>query len=220
MGGGADYPGLHSVCVDPRSADTVRIAVSSAGMWQTNDGGATWDSRSRGMRAEFMPPDQQYDPLVQDPHRITQCPSRPDVLWCQHHNGIFRSVDGGANWTEITDVGVSTFGFGVVVHPRDPDTAWFVPAIKDEKRVPADGRFVVTRTQDGGRTFEVLDRGLPQAHAYDLVYRHGLDIDATGERLVMGSTTGGVWISEDGGESWLEAAGRLPPVYCVRFMAS
>jgi hypothetical protein len=94
-----------------------------------------------------------------------------------------------------------------------------VPAIKDEKRVPADGRFVVTRTRDGGHTFETLSRGLPQQNAYDLVYRHALDIDASGDRLVMGSTTGGVWVSEDGGDSWLEAAGRLPPVYCVRFMA-
>lgn len=219
-GGGADWPGVHSVCIDPRDHDTVRVGVSSAGMWQTTDGGKTWDCRADGMRAEYMPTGQQFDPLAQDPHRIVQSPSHPDVLWTQHHNGIFRSTNCGATWTEITDVGVSTFGFAVAVHPREPDTAWFVPAIKDEKRVPADGRFIVTRTQDGGRTFDVLDRGLPAVHAYDLVFRHGLDIDESGERLVMGSTTGGVWVSEDGGDSWMEAAGRLPPVYCVRFMAS
>lgn len=218
-GGGADLPGIHSISVDPRSPATVRIAVSCAGMWQTDDAGATWACRSQGMRAAYMPPDQQYDPNVQDPHRLAQCRDVPDALWVQHHNGIFRSVDGGAQWSEITDVPVSTFGFAVVAHPKDPETAWFVPAINDERRIPEGGRFVVTRTRDGGRSFEVLTTGLPSRHAYDIVYRHGLDICSEGRRLVMGSTTGSVFVSEDGGETWSCAADRLPPVYCVRFMA-
>jgi hypothetical protein len=76
---------------------------------------------------------------------------------------------------------------------------------------------VVTRTKDGGKTFEVLTRGLPQAHAYDLVYRHALDVDETGSRLAFGSTTGSVWLSEDSGESWHSLSAHLPPVYAVRF---
>ena len=125
---------------------------------------------ANGMRAEFMPPERQYEPNIQDPHRVAQCRDAPDVLWAQHHNGIFRSEDGAASWHEITDVEPSTFGFAVAVHPHDPKTAWFVPAIKDEKRYPAGGQVVVTRTRDGGRTFDVLRNGLPQQHAYDLVY--------------------------------------------------
>lgn len=74
------------------------------------------------------------------------------------------------------------------------------------------------RTRDGGRTFEVLDRGLPGPHAsFDLVFRHELDIDETGDRLVFGSTTGSLWISEDQGDSWLNVSRHLPPVHAVRF---
>jgi hypothetical protein len=217
FGGGADHPGIHSVCVDPRDSRRVLVGVSVGGAWLTENGGDTWTVRSQGMRAAFMPPEKQYDPVVQDPHRIVQCPAAPEVFWCQHHNGVFRSTNGGKEWTEVTTVKPSVFGFGVVVHPRDPDTAWFVPAVKDECRIPVDGKMVAARTRDGGKTFTVLREGLPQEHAYDLVYRHALDIDDTGDRLAMGSTTGGLWISEDQGDSWREGSAHLPPVYSVRF---
>ena len=91
---------------------------------------------------------------------------------------------------------------------------------KDEKRCPTDGRVAVNRTHDGGKTFETLRRGLPQEHAYDLVYRHGLDVDETGNRLVFGSTTGSLWVSEDGGDSWQTISSNLPPIYAVRFANS
>ena len=138
-------------------------------------------------------------------------------MWCQHHSGIYRSEDAGHTWTEVTAAKPSAFGFAVAAHPRDPKTAWFIPAIKDEKRYPVDAKIVVSRTRDGGKSFEVLHKGLPQRHAYDLVYRHALSVDETGERLAFGSTSGGLWISEDGGESWAAPDARLPPVAAVRF---
>ena len=125
--------------------------------------------------------------------------------------------DGGKVWQEIDNAGPSTFGFAVVVHPEDPDTAWFIPALKDEKRIPVAAEVVVTRTRDGGKSFKTLRNGLPQAHAYDLVYRHALDIDGTGNRLAFGSTTGNLWVSEDQGDSWQCVSQHLPPIYCVRF---
>ncbi len=112
----------------------------------------------------------------------------------------------------------SVFGFGVAVHPDRPGTAWFAPAVKDEFRYPVDGKLVVARTTDGGESFEVLRDGLPQADAYDLIYRHGLEVDETGERLAMGSTTGGVWISDNAGDRWTGLEARLPPIYAVRFI--
>jgi photosystem II stability/assembly factor-like uncharacterized protein len=217
FGGGAESPGIHSICVDPRDSKHVTVGVSCGGVWLTRDGGRTWQLGGAGMRAEFMPPEKQFEPNAQDPHLVAQCAARPDVLWVQHHNGIFRSTDAARSWTEIEHVKPSAFGFAVAVHPRDADTAWFVPAVKDEKRYPADGRVVVNRTRDGGKSFDTLARGLPQAHAYDLVYRHALDIDDGGDCLVMGSTTGTVWISEDQGESWQTVSSNLPPVYAVCF---
>ncbi|HEX4868986.1 MAG TPA: hypothetical protein VFV32_15345 [Acidimicrobiales bacterium] len=216
MGGGFDHPGLHSVCVDPRSAEVVLVGISCGGTWRTEDDGASW-TVSTGMRAGFMPPDQAENPVVQDPHRLARCASAPDVVWCQHHSGVFRSTDGGATFSEITDIEPSTFGFGVAAHPHDPDTAWLAPAIADEARVPVDGRLVVTRTRDGGESWEALGRGLPDRDAYHLVYRHALDVDANGERLALASTTGSLWVSEDAGESWARVSADLPPIACVRW---
>ncbi len=217
MGGGADQPGIHSVLVDPRDSDRVLVGVSCGGVWETTDDGATWTVRAEGMRADFMPPEQAGDPVIQDPHRVVACPADFDRLWTQHHCGIWRSTDAARTWQEVEHAGPSTFGFAVAVHPREPDTAWFVPAHSDQHRIPVDGRVVVTRTRDGGKSFDVLDDGLPRADAYDLVFRHGLAIDDTGDRLAFGSTTGSVWLTEDGGEHWSTLSTHLPPVYAVTF---
>ena len=217
FGGGYDDPGVHSIVVDPRNAQRITVGVSCGGLWVSEDGGETWECRTKGMWAAYMPPEQKEMGEIQDPHRVAVCASSPDVLWVQHHNGVFRSTDAARSWTEVTAIEPSNFGFAVAVHPSEPATAWFAPGVKDECRVPVDGNVVVARTRDGGETFELLRNGLPQGHAYDLVYRHALDIDASGDRLVMGSTTGSLWITEDGGDSWHTISSNLPPIYATRF---
>ena len=217
MPGGADLPGLHSVCVDPRDARRVAVGVSTGGVWATEDAGASWTLRGEGMRAEYMAPELAHDPIAQDVHRLVQCEADPRRMWVQHHNGIFVSSDEGRTFTEIKNVEPSVFGFAVAVHPRNPDTAWFVPEIKDEKRIPRGGKLAVTRTRDGGKHFDVLSEGLPQSHAYDVVYRHALALDQSGERLAFGSTTGGLWVSENQGDSWACVSHTLPPIYAVTF---
>ncbi|MDO9074082.1 MAG: exo-alpha-sialidase [Rubrivivax sp.] len=216
FGGGYPEPGIHSVCPHPQRPQDLLVGVSCAGAWVAADDGASWRVQADGMRADFMPPEQAGDPNIQDPHRIVRCAAAPEVLWCQHHCGIWRSIDNAASWQEVK-APVSSFGFAVAVHPQDPHTAWFVPAIKDDKRVPVDGALVVNRTRDGGRTFETLRAGLPQQDTYDLVYRHGLDVCAEGRSLLMGSTTGGLWASSDGGDHWLTVSLNLPPIAAVRF---
>lgn len=221
FGGGKDESGIHSILVDPRDSRCLHVGVSCGGVWFSRDGGASWTCRATGMFAEYMPPDRRDDPTIQDPHRIARCAAEPDVLWCQHHNGIFVSRDAGQSWqTRNESVQPSSFGFAVCVSPVDPQTAWFVPGVKDECRVPVDGRLVVTRTRDGGESFEVLTDGLPQEHAYDIVYRHAFDISADGRRLAMASTTGNLWISEDAGDHWRLITSSLPLVHSLRFAES
>lgn len=215
-GGGYDFPGIHSICVHPDDPQCVAVGISCGGVWQTTDGGEKWEQTAHGMKYDFLPEDQGgADPEGQDPHCMVQCRSQPDRFWVQHHSSIYRSDNGGRAWDEIENVKPSNFGFAVAVHPNDPDTAWFVPAKKDEHRYPVNGEFVVTRTRDGGESFETLREGLPTGPAYDLVYRHALAVDAEGKALVMGSTTGSVWISENSGESWKQLSAHLPPVYVV-----
>lgn len=210
FGGGADAPGIHSILVDGKG---ITLGISCGGVWKSPDNGESWELAGAGMRAPYMPPEQETNPNIQDVHRIAQCASRPEVMWVQHHGGIYRSTDAGRTWTSLG----SAFGFAVAAHPKDPLTAWFVPAIKDELRYPADGKLAVTRTRDGGKSFETLSEGLPQEHAYDLVYRHALDVDSSGERLAIGSTTGGLWLSANGGDAWRCICAHLPPIYCLRF---
>jgi len=217
FGGGYDYPGIHSICVDPRDTNHVTVGVSCGGVWVTRDGGETWACKADGMFADYMPPESSRDPEIQDPHRVVNCPSAPDHFWAQHHNGVFRSTDDSQSWHGIDSVKPSTFGFAAAVHPRDPDTCWLAPAIADQKRVPVDGKVVVARTRDGGKTFDALREGLPQEHSYDLVFRHALDVDETGDRLAMGSTTGSLWISDNAGDNWQSVTAHLPPIYCVQF---
>ncbi|MGE5540560.1 MAG: WD40/YVTN/BNR-like repeat-containing protein [Gemmatimonas sp.] len=214
---GGEQPGISSVLIDPRDPKDIRVGVSTAGVWASIDEGRSWTIINQGMRNEYMPPGREGEPMTQDIHRLARCPAHPEVVWCQHHSGVFRSEDGGANWIEITAIQPSKFGFAVAAHPTDRNTAWFVPATKDERRIPVDGKVVVARTRDGGKSFDVLTNGLPQRHAYDLTWRHGLCIDETGERLAFGTTSGGLWITEDGGDSWTAPEARLPPISVVRF---
>ncbi len=215
-GGGYDSPGIHSIAIDPRDSNHLTLAVSTGGVWRTRDGGETWEICASGMEAHYMPPEHRGDQNAQDVHRLVACPSAPDVMWAQHHNGVYRSTDDAQSWQEVRTTALSCFGFAVAVHPRDGDTAWFVPAVKDENRIPVNAALAVTRTRDGGRSFSVLREGLP-APSYDLIYRHGLDVDGSGERLVFGSTTGGLWVSENQGDTWQCVCAHLPPVYAVRF---
>ncbi len=216
FGGGYDAPGIHSIAIHPSDPKEVLLAVSCGGVWRSQDDGGSWDLVGDGLVADYMPEGRRDAKAIQDPHQIRRCPAAPEVVWMQHHNGAFRSTDGGVSWSPL-EVPPSSFGFAVAAHPTDPKTAWFVPAVKDECRVPVDGKVVVARTRDGGESFEVLRRGLPQEHAYDLVFRHALDVDETGETLAFGSTTGSLWLSSDGGDSWETLSANLPPIYAVRF---
>jgi hypothetical protein len=215
FGGGYPCPGIHSICPHPQRPDELLLAISCGGVWHSADAGTTWALRAVGMRADYMPPEQAFDANVQDPHLVARCKSAPDVLWCQHHNGIWRSTDNGLQWHELK-APVSSFGFTVAAHPQDPQTAWFVPAEADQRRVPVGAALVVNRTRDGGASFETLRQGLPQQDCYDLVYRHGLAVSDDGRSLLMGSTTGGLWASFDGGDRWSTVSLNLPPIAAVR----
>jgi hypothetical protein len=213
FGGGNDAPGLHSIAIHPKDSRQMVVGISCGGAWTTGDAGASWANASKGMWAAYMPPEEKENPAVQDPHRIVRCRDHPETLWTQHHNAQFRSTNGAAEWNTISD----TFGFAVAAHPKNADTAWFVPAQKDEFRIPADGDFCVLKTEDGGKSFRRITAGLPPKPCYDLIYRHALDVDEEGRALAFGSTTGNLWTSGDSGESWRVVSHHLPPIYCLKF---
>ncbi len=212
--GGEFAPGIHSILVDPRDPRHVLVAVSTAGVLETTDGGATWRSRNKGLLMDYQPdPDAEWG---HDPHDIELCAGDPDHVWQQNHCGVFYSSDSAATWRKVSHPhqGVH-FGFPVAVDATQGGTAWVVPGKADMERMAIDGALFVARTQDGGASWEALRQGLPQQNAYDVVLRHALS--NSGERLAFGSTTGNLYVSEDRGESWQTVAHNLPPIYSVRF---
>ena len=217
FGGGYDHPGVHSVLVDPRDSAKLTLGISCGGVWKSDDRGETWRLTGEGLRSDYTPPEQAEDLNTQDPHRLAACAAAPDTIWCQHHNGIFLSRDGGETFIEFRDVKPAVFGFAVAVDPNDPDTAYLAPGVKDECRVPVGAKLVVNKTTNGGDSWTVQSNGLPTESSYDLIFRHALDIDETGRHLVMGSTTGNLWISNNAGENWTQLSAYLPPIAAVAF---
>ncbi len=216
FGGGRDTPGLHSIAIDPRDSTHLFVGVSCGGVFESTDHGLSWTPRNQGVPAAGVP-----DPSAetgQDPHHVVLSPSNPDVVWQQNHMGVYRSPDGGRTWEDVGEKdGVVGFGFPVAVSPTNPDRAWVVPARSDGRRNAVDGQLLVCRTDDGGQSWQRLSTGLPQTAAFDLVYRHALDID--GEQLTFGSTTGNAYVSEDDGEAWTCLGNHFPPIYSMRFAA-
>ena len=215
FGGGRDHPGIHSIEVDPDDNDHIYIAISCAGVFESKDGGQSWQPRNKGLRAEFLP-----DPNAEighDVHRLAACRNNFKIMWQQNHCGIYRSTNGGANWTEITQKdGPAYFGFTIAVDHDNPDVAWVIPAKKDEYRVAINHALQVCRTDDGGKTWQSFTQGLPQRDCYDLVFRHALAVD--GDTLVFGTTTGNLFLSEDRGESWKCLNTHLPTIYACEFV--
>ncbi|MCB1800945.1 MAG: hypothetical protein KDI82_04565 [Gammaproteobacteria bacterium] len=211
---GVFEPGIHSILVDPRDPDHIHVAVSSAGVLETRDGGNSWAGRNQGMLMDYLPtPAAEWG---HDPHFIAGCPGQPDHLWQQNHCGVFYSDDGARSWHKVSkpETGAN-FGFPVAVDAHDGRTAWVLPAHSDAQRMAIDGSLSVARTSDGGQSWQSFRDGLPQSNAYDIVLRHAMDV--AGDYLCFGSTTGNVYLSDDRGESWRCLGNNFPPVYSVRF---
>jgi hypothetical protein len=140
----------------------------------------------------------------------------PDVLYMQNHWGVYRRRRGDAKWTDISRGLPSRFGFAMAAHPHDAKTVYTVPLEADTNRVASAGAFAVYRTRDAGKTWRRLTKGLPQKGAWHTVLREGLATDANDPAGVyVGTTTGELYGSRDGGASWSTLATSLPPILSV-----
>jgi hypothetical protein len=217
QGGGKDDAGIHSICIDPRDPDHLYVAISCAGVLETRDGGSSWAYVNKGQRMDYMPADQQDLEYGHDPHCVVLSPTDPSVLWMQNHCGVYRTIDGAASWTDLSQKPLIDFGFPIAVHPRRAETAWLVPMRSDNDRVTMDGHLRVMRSDDAGATWTAQTSGLPSRDAWDFPYRHALDVAPDGETLVLGTTSGNLYVSEDGGTSWQALSNSLPLIYSARF---
>jgi hypothetical protein len=214
FGAGRDYPFIHSIVVDPRDSDHLYIAVSCAGIFETRDGGKSWEPRNKGLIAAYLPNPEAE--VGHDPHLLLACQARPDVLWQQNHCGIFRSINAGQSWENVTDPnGLADYGFALAIDHDNPERAWVIPAISDEERVAAGLALCVCRTDDGGKSWQPLRKGLPQDYCFDIVFRHSLTMDKA--QLAFGTTTGNLFYSDDYGDNWVCLSHYLARVESITF---
>ena len=208
---------LHSIVPWPGEPDRLALAISAAGIWLTEDGGASWRQGNRGLVPRYLPEEAREGSTSLCVHRVHRAPTRPERLFMQFHGGVYRSDDAGESWADIGAGLPSDFGFPLVIDPADPDSAYVIPLGADQDRVTPDGRVRVYETRDAGATWSARGEGLPQRDAYLTILRHGFDHagDGSALQLYFGTTTGEVFGSADAGASWFAAATHMPPVYSV-----
>jgi hypothetical protein len=166
---------LHTILPDPAASGRLTVAVSTGGVYRSDDGGASWQVKNSGVRAEFLP--DKHPEFGQCVHKVARHPARPERLYLQNHWGLYRSDDAGDSWHDIARGVPSDFGFCMAVHPRDPDTVFIVPLESDGFRCAPEGKLRVYRTTNGGKRWRPLAKGLPQKNAYETVVRDALAVD-------------------------------------------
>lgn len=213
---------LHTILGDPEDAGKLWVGISAAGVFATEDGGATWDRRNRlsnlgGCALHEHPAGPQNGEIGHCVHNMARAPGGGEVIYQQNHHGVWRSPDGGRSWDDVSAGLPSTFGFPIQVHPRDPDTVWTLPLNGDMAgRFPPDAAAAVWKSTDGGASWKGKRAGLPQVSCYFTVLRQAM----TGDRLdpagvYFGTNSGSVFASSDEGESWDEIARHLPTILGV-----
>ncbi len=205
---------LHTILIDPNRPDRLYTAISSAGAFRSDDGGANWKPITKGLNSPYLPdPTAEVGHCV---HRIAMHPSRPNTLYMQKHWDVLRSDDAGDNWKEVSGNLPTDFGFVIDVHASEPETIYVVPIKSDSEHYPLDGKLRVYRSRTGGNEWEALTNGLPQRDCYVDVLRDAMSVDTLDPCGVYFGTTGGqVYASADAGDTWAPIVRDLPAVLSV-----
>jgi photosystem II stability/assembly factor-like uncharacterized protein len=208
---------LHSISTWPGEPDRLALAISAAGVWLTDDRGATWRRGNEGLVANYVPEDAPPDMVPLCVHRIHRAKTRPERIFMQFHGGVYRSDDAGESWNDIADGLPSDFGFALAVDPADADSAYVIPLVADIDRVTPEGRVRVYETRDAGASWTPRGDGLPSENAYLTVLREAFDWtgEGPGLGLYFGATSGAIYGSGDAGATWFDVVENLPPVHSI-----
>lgn len=214
---------VSDIAMDPKDPFTFYVALGTGGLMKTSDNGGTW-------KAVF---DKE---AVASIGAVAIAPSDPSVVWVGTGeandrnssgwgNGVYRSTDGGHAWTHV-GLPLSRTIPRIVVHPKDPLTAWV--AAMGDLWVPGPERGLY-KTTDGGQTWKAvltapalytdrvgcgdvaLDPQDPNILYAALYARRRTPWSfASGPAITDGKDLGGIFKSSDGGVSWKKLTLGLP----------
>ena len=206
---------LHTIVLDPADNQRMYVAISSGGVYRTNDGGSTWTAQNQGIRAIFMP--DKYPEFGQCVHKIAMHPARPERLFCKIIGDCIALTTVPKTGQTLPMECRRILVLPCSCIPRNPDCVYIVPVESDEFRCACDGRLRVYRTRNGGASWEPLMRGLPQKRAYETVLRDAMTADSFDPvGIYFGTRSGQLFGSRDEGRTWQKILEGLPSVVCVR----
>ncbi|HEY8598327.1 MAG TPA: glycosyl hydrolase [Thermomicrobiales bacterium] len=201
-----------AVAGHPTEPATFYMGSTGGGVWKTEDGGTYWENCSDGFFARASV------------GALAVAESDPNVIYAgmgestirsnvSHGDGVYKSVDGGRTWAPSGLAATRNIG-KVRVHPRDADLVYVAALGHAHGANPERG---VYRSQDGGKTWELILFRSEEAGAVDL------SIDATNPRilyaafwegvhraheLISGGPGSAIFRSTDGGDTWEELSNK------------
>lgn len=140
-------------------------------------------------------------------------PSQPDTIFVTGGQGVYLTRDAGRTWEHLSQMTRVGYPDPFVIHPEREEIMYTAGAKEHPgtwiKTKSADAHIV--RSRDGGASWEVLGRGLPERIEGN-IEAMVMEVWPGGFSLFAGTTDGRVFFSGDEGENWTTIASGLPPI--------
>jgi photosystem II stability/assembly factor-like uncharacterized protein len=185
---------------DPEDSETIYASVEVGGLLRSTDGGNHWE---------------EFPSLYEDVHRLMIHPSNPKFLYGVTGRGLYVSPDAGATWNQWTHREDEIGGYpdGFVFRPSDANLI-LMTAAHDAPGTWRTTHFAgarISRSKDGGRTWEILHNGLPDRLQASI---EAFCLEEAGDSTAVfaATTSGDIFCSSDMGDSWEKVITGLPPI--------
>jgi photosystem II stability/assembly factor-like uncharacterized protein len=200
------------VVIDEKNPNTIWVgtgennaqrAVSYGdGVYKSVDGGRSW--QNVGLRES-----EHIGKIVIDPRNsdVVYVAAQGPLSRDGGDRGLYRTTDGGRNWTKILDPGKWAGVSDLVIDPRDPDvliaTSW-QRMRKTYGYVAGGPESGIWRSTDGGATWKRSQTGIPNDAELGRVglAMSPVNPDVVYAVLEAANDRGGFFRSRDGGVSW------------------
>jgi len=188
--------------------------TTGGGVWKTTDAGETWENISDGFfEVASM---GAMEVALSDPNVVYAGTGSAGIRGnVMTGKGVYRSTDGGENWSFVGLRDAGLIG-RIRVHPQDPDLLYVAalghPFGKNEERG-------VFRSRDGGGSWEKVLFLSDSVGAVDLamdpanpriLYAGMWRAERKPWTLIDASEDGGIYRTTDGGNSWEKLERGLP----------